>query len=216
MFQRIFVPLDGSPRAELALPLAMRLTRVWRGTLVLGRVIEQPTSAEKLSLNVETSSLRKSEDQEEAEALEYLAGKAAKSARTGIQVHPVIASGAPAPSLLEVVRREQIDLVVMCSQGLTGIKRWALGSVAQQVIRQCSVPVLLLRERNMKLNEKVGQPTRVAVALDGSSFAEAALLPAADLVAALHNTQSGCLCDINGSQPRSPTGRNKPSGFPLL
>src|SRR5260370_950498 len=39
MFQRILVPLDGSERAEQALPLAARLIRAWEGSLLLVRVV---------------------------------------------------------------------------------------------------------------------------------------------------------------------------------
>lgn len=203
MFQRILVALDGSQRAELALPLAMRLARIWEGTLFLARVVETLSEA-GLSSGVGATDLRDIEDQGKTEALEYLAGKTARSEFTGAQMHPIVASGEPASALLEVVRQERIDLVVLCSHGLTGFKRWALGSVAQKVVRQCPVPVLLLRERNMRLNEKVGQPTRVAVALDGSPFAEAALLPAAHLVAALSAPAAGELLLLRVVQ--MPTG----------
>ena len=190
MFQRILVPLDGSKRAELALPLATRLARIWEGDLFLVRVVDTLSEAGPTSA-VGTAHLRDIEDQGKAEAVEYLAGKTARSEFTGARMHPLVASGEPASALLKVVRQEHIDLVVLCSHGLTGFKRWALGSVAQKVVRQCPVPVLLLRERNLRLNEKVGQPTRVAVALDGSPFAEAALLPAAHLVAALSSPAQG-------------------------
>jgi nucleotide-binding universal stress UspA family protein len=38
------------------------------------------------------------------------------------------------------------DLIVMASHGRTGVRRWFLGSVAEEVLRQASVPVLLIRK----------------------------------------------------------------------
>ncbi len=42
MFQRILVPLDGSARAERALPVAARLTRASGGSIVLLRAVTSP------------------------------------------------------------------------------------------------------------------------------------------------------------------------------
>jgi Universal stress protein family len=42
MFKRILVPLDGSARAERALPVAVRITRAAGGTLVLAQVVSLP------------------------------------------------------------------------------------------------------------------------------------------------------------------------------
>lgn len=44
MFRRILVPLDGSERAEQALPVAMRLARASEGSLLLVRVVNTSTS----------------------------------------------------------------------------------------------------------------------------------------------------------------------------
>src|SRR5258708_10093057 len=106
-------------------------------------------------------------------------------------MHHGVVSGDIAPSLLQAIQRESIDLIVLCSHGYTGFKRWALGSVAQKVVRQSPVPVFLLREQHLQLTDKVVQPVRAAIALDGSSFAEAALLPTAHLVAALSSPSAG-------------------------
>ncbi len=70
-------------------------------------------------------------------------------------------------------------------------KHWALGSVAQKVSRQSPVPILLLRDQNVKLKEKMAHPLRATVALDGSPFAEAVLSSARDLVTALSAPKAG-------------------------
>lgn len=190
MFQRILVPLDGSERAEQAIPLAARLARASGGTLFLVRVVETLREV-RVYAPLMTAYLQDVEERERAEAMDYLTEKTAAGEFAGLKMHRVVVSGATPSTLLQVVQQEQIDLIVLCSHGYTGFKRWALGSVAQKVVRQSPVPVLILREQHLNLNEKVVQPVRAAVALDGSPFAEAALLPAAYLVAALSSPAQG-------------------------
>jgi nucleotide-binding universal stress UspA family protein len=113
-----------------------------------------------------------------------------------VQTITEVSNGQPAPCMLAVAGSQSldtppVDLIIMCSHGYTGVKRWALGSVAQHVARHSPVPVLVLREGGTLPARPYPDPTRplhafaATVALDGSSLAEAALLPAAHLVAAL-------------------------------
>src|SRR5262249_26307620 len=111
--------------------------------------------------------------------------------------------GRAAITILDVARDEHIDIIVMCSHGDTGFKRWALGSVAQQVSRHSPVPVLVLREDGTAPTSSFPDhlhPLRsvtAMVALDGSKLAEVALEPAAYLVAALAAPAQGTLLLTN-------------------
>jgi cell division protease FtsH len=102
--------------------------------------------------------------------------------------------------ILYSIEAQAIDLVVMCSRGETGFKRWPLGSVAQKIIRHSPVPVLVLHESAGTLSNQhpAGQrPVRILVALDGSSLAEAALEPAVALATALSAPgQEHCTCCV--------------------
>lgn len=190
MFQRILVPLDGSERAEQAIPLAAHLARASGGALFFARAVD-PLRAFWIYSPATAECLQQFQAQEQADAVDYLAGVTMRSDCVGLETHRVVRSGPAPSSLLQVIQQESIDLVVLCSHGYTGFKHWALGSVAQKVVRQSPVPILLLRERNLKLTDTMAQPLRAAVALDGSPFAEAALLPAAHLVAALSSPAQG-------------------------
>lgn len=190
MFQRILVPLDGSERAELAIPLAMRLAHASQGSLFFLRVVDTLHEGQVYS-PLATAYLQEMEERERVEAMDYLAEKTATQDLAGIEMHCAVTSGSIPSSLLQVIQQERIDLVVLCSHGYTGFKRWVLGSVAQKVVRQSPVPVLLVRAQNTRLQDKMGVPVRAVIALDGSSFAEAALLPAARLVAALSSPAEG-------------------------
>ena len=126
MLQRMLVPLDGSQRADHALALAARLARANGGSLFLVRVVDAVREGWIYS-PLTTPYLRDIEEQERAEAQKYLAGKMAASEFAGINMHALVVSGSTPSTLLQVVQRERIDLIVLCSHGYTGFKRWALG-----------------------------------------------------------------------------------------
>lgn len=195
MFQRILVPLDGSLRAELALPVAVRLARMTGGSLLFLRVVTMPTDFIWYALE---PPFRGQElvATETREASTYLAMKAWEMELAGIAVRTVITSGLPGQELLSCIDRENIDLVIMCHRGVSGSKRQSMGSVAQCVICQSSAPVLILQEgtkQSNQLHPQTPRPVRLLVPLDGSDRAEKVLPPAAFLATALAFPQCGSL-----------------------
>lgn len=197
MFQRILVPLDGSPRAERAIPLAARLARHSSGSVLLLRVVTHP-------LDAVASFLRPPEKTEQAveahhiQAVSYLEHVAHADALSGVATALQVADSNPAQTILSAAGLQHVDSIVMCSHGGTALKRWALGSVAQSVARHSPVPVLLLPEGEEGalsdlLHPAEARPVHVLVPLDGTAFAEAALLPAACLSAALSAPAYGAL-----------------------
>jgi nucleotide-binding universal stress UspA family protein len=62
-----------------------------------------------------------------------------------VKVLPVVLKGSPAEEILDYSEKNEIDLIVMGTQGLTGVKRFLLGSVAENVLRHSKVPVMILR-----------------------------------------------------------------------
>lgn len=177
MFRRILIPLDGSARAESALPVAARLARAYGGSLILVEVIE--TSRDYGAY------LQPLIDEEKAAAREYLEAIAKAEHTEGLESEIKVLTGAVGSTILETVRTSRADLIVMCSHGYTGVQNWMLGSIAEKVARHSAVPVLILRESAPLASLPLQQPVRALVPLDGSPFSEAALEPAASLVAEL-------------------------------
>jgi nucleotide-binding universal stress UspA family protein len=187
MFKHILVPLDGSSRAEQAIPVAAHIAHASNGTLILLKVATQLVDFE-----VRTVQLRKhpelAQEADVARANDYLAHLASSDGLKGIDIQTEVLTGPAAETILMFAQMQRIDLVVMCSHGATGFKRWALGSVAQKVARYSPTPVLVLREGGPALfprREDTTHPLRLLLALDGSPLAEATLVPAAQLCAAL-------------------------------
>lgn len=187
MFKRILVPLDGSLRAERALPVAARIARAASGSIVLLQVVNPPLD---YGGGFAPSPLMAEEfaDKEFIDETSYLKEVAQSQLLAGIRIITEVEFGLSVEQILGVVESQKADLIIMCSHGRTGFSRWVLGSVAQRLIHNCAVPVLVLREGGEALpaaKAEAARPSRAVVSLDGSALAEAALLPAANLVAAL-------------------------------
>ena len=208
MLKRILVPLDGSKRAEQALPVAARLARASGGAIVLLQAVTVPTEYQQsiqetamtipyaLSLAVAPAVERDAVSTALDAAQRYLDITAKSGELADIEVETQALFGTVASEILAAAQSLHADLIVMCSHGYTGFKRWRLGSVAQKVARHSPVPVLVLYEDGgVPTNLHPGgiRPVRVLVALDGSSLAEATLMPAAQLSAALSAPAQGAL-----------------------
>ncbi len=192
MFRRILVPLDGSAHAECALPIAARLTRALDGTLILARAVEPP-----LQLATVLPSAPQGEERILSESLgratSYLAQIAQQPEQAGVKHEKVTLIGYPAEVILDTVYSSQADVIILCSHGRTGLLHWVLGSVAQNIVHQAPVPVLVLRQQGPLPPLDTQRPLRVLVPLDGSWLAEAALGSAATLVSVLAPQGQGAL-----------------------
>ena len=139
MFKQILVPLDGSARAEQALPLAARLARATGGTVTLVQAVSPPS---KFMKSTGTIVLPEILDEDMLVAEEYLEGVAQASVLEDIPTTTKVVTGHPAQAIIAEAITDQVDLVVMCSHGYTGVMRWAMGSIAEKVARHAPSPVL--------------------------------------------------------------------------
>jgi nucleotide-binding universal stress UspA family protein len=145
VYQRIVVPLDGSPLAEEALATATRMAEVTGASLHLVRVVDF-TRLENLgpyAWALEYAGTQQVMDDEAAAADEYLAAVRQRLGERGLNPTYEVRRGRVVRELTEVARPD--DLVVMASHGRTGLARWFLGSVAEEMLRHSRVPVLLVR-----------------------------------------------------------------------
>ncbi len=173
MFQRFLIPLDGSKRAEKAIPVAADLARVAHGTVTLARVIE-PLAIERASEAGETQRTLFTEAKAYLETLLDRYEQELEGLHLVLEVIP----GTVPSSLLKLASQEHLDLIVMCSRGESGLKRWVLGSVAQETFRRSPLPVLVLHEHGQDhALFQAARPLRILVPHDGSDLAEVALAP---------------------------------------
>ncbi|HEY7420096.1 MAG TPA: universal stress protein [Ktedonobacteraceae bacterium] len=198
MFQHVLVPLDGSVRAERAIHVAARLVRASGGTLTLLRIVTYPAHVEYLPAAPTMSGIYLFDQQKAIEEAQWYLKQLvlSRSELQGLQVVTNVYSGVPAQMILRYAQAENVDLIVMCSHGDTGFRRWMLGSVALQVSRHAAMPVMVLNAHGdvtLLGQPSAERPLRVLLALDGSPLAESALVPAAQLCAALAAPAQGVL-----------------------
>jgi nucleotide-binding universal stress UspA family protein len=76
---------------------------------------------------------------------DYLEVMAGRLRVKNVQVMTEVADGTPAHVILDVARRLDVSLIVMSTHGRSGIGRVVFGSVADAVVRNSHLPVLLVR-----------------------------------------------------------------------
>jgi Universal stress protein UspA and related nucleotide-binding proteins len=193
MFQHILVPLDGSPRAEQALPVAAQLARASGGTLVLLHIVDVAYTYGSYR-GMQPMLLQDAIDSSLRSANEYFDRLSHHNALAGVSFKTKIIQGYPAGAILTTIETHAIDLVVMCSHGYTGVQRWLLGSVAEKIVHHAPVPILILRnEQPLKIRQRPDNTIfiRVLVPLDASPRAQDAIAPAAAVAAALSSPGQG-------------------------
>lgn len=86
-----------------------------------------------------------------AKAKDYITKVADKLREEGMFVQPVVMQGKVAEGILDYAIENQIDLIMMSTHGRSGPSRWALGSVADRVIRHSPIPVLIVSPKGCRI-----------------------------------------------------------------
>jgi nucleotide-binding universal stress UspA family protein len=145
MYKRIVVPLDGSGLAEQALEQAKELSENVGSPLHLVRVVDtyRTQSLPATGMALDYSMLAELAEEEIEDAKTYLEQKVKELGDEGLEVTGDVLHGPIARQIVAAANKD--DVIVMSSHGRTGIKRWFLGSVAEEVMRHAECPVLLHR-----------------------------------------------------------------------
>jgi nucleotide-binding universal stress UspA family protein len=171
MLEKILVPLDGSPLAERILVHVRRLLHVKDGRVLLAHVV--PIDAPPAEV-------------EDARArLERL--RAELAAQGAMVEARVVSSAEPvADALLGLAREWGPGLIALSTHGRGGVSRLVRGSIAEELLRRSSDPVLVANPRAFEADE--ARIRRILVPLDGSETS-AAILPAASALARVYGSE---------------------------
>lgn len=123
-YQKILVPLDGSPLAELAADHAVEVAQMSKAALLFLRVA--PTEGCQ-------------------EAAQYLYDFEQKEPYKALTLKAMVRYGSPAEVIARTAREYDVDLVVLSSHGRTGLVRQVFGSVAEAVVRTAPCPVTVVK-----------------------------------------------------------------------
>lgn len=138
-FQHVLVPLDGSPVSELALGAAEEAA-AHHGRLTLVRVIDI-LGAHYLPDEEDRTDL---DEQQRRPAQAYLDQVKERVRRSDLRLHTVIASGPPADAILMVCGEEKASAIALCTHTDHKLRQFLLGSTAQRVIKNSTVPVIVV------------------------------------------------------------------------
>ena len=189
MYQRILVPLDGSTRAEHAIPVAIRLAHASGGTVVFALIVQPHSEIGDFGTEVEPMVVPPDDFEKRltrGEAYLQHITQTYTQKVADVRVEQEVDTGATPDTIFSIARLEKIDLIVMCSHGAHALYHWTFNSVARAAVHRSPVPVLVLREKGgLYLDTPQTRPLRFLVPLDGSPQAEAVCQPALQLLTAL-------------------------------
>lgn len=134
-FRKILIPYDGSERAAEVIPRVLELAKVHGSEVILTYSIPLVVAMEPFTAPGPVMTT--------ADADALLAR--AHERFYDVPVRRIVTEGDPATRILELVDREKVDLVAMTTHGRSGVGRWLFGSVAEQVTRHATCPLLVVR-----------------------------------------------------------------------
>lgn len=180
-FRLLQVPLDGSIPAEHALPLAVSLAKRDGATLQVVRVNQPISSGIYLHrLDTRVVNLDRGLMDEHSDNLDPTVRRLKK---TGIHSNSVQLDGPVPETIARHAATSGADLLIITTRGRGSLARFWFGSVADSLIRQSSIPILVLRPKEKARDfSSLSTVRHVLMPLDGSLLAEQALEPALKLV----------------------------------
>ena len=155
MFEKILVCLDGSGLAEQILPYATEQALAFRGKLVLLEVVPEPVVYSPgipgaPPVPVHTGILVEQTKQTLNRAKDYLEELATPLRKRGIQVETVAILGRAGEAILNYAGSNSVGLITIATHGHGGLRRALFGSVADHVLRESHLPVLVIRPQEGK------------------------------------------------------------------
>lgn len=161
MYDRILIPIDGSPRSSAVVPRAVALAAPHGTPVTLLRIVAREADRAAAA--------------HEGEAL---------AARFSARARCVVDGGDVAAAIISEVAQAPRTLIAMASRGHSGLMEAALGSVALRLVRARRGPILVYRiDSDGEQDSAQNRIGRVVLALDGSGASEAIAPEAAQLAA---------------------------------
>jgi len=162
MYQRILVPVDGSPTSERGLAEAIHLAALTKGQIRILNVIDELSFA--LAMDAYAGQIDDWTNTLRENAARALTNAQAQAEAAGVPVETTLREslgGRVADHILSEASSWKADLIVLGTHGRRGLGRLLLGSDAETVLRQSSVPVLLVRysESEQQPGQQDGTPS---------------------------------------------------------
>ena len=146
-YQRILVPMDGTPRAESILPAAVLLARAYEAPLMLAHIVQKPAMPRRTPASREDVELADQlVERNQTEATRYL--DQLRSRMTEIVIARVLVSDHLGPALNELVEQEKMDLVLLSAHDRSGQPLGLMGDVVSHLMAFGKTPLVILPDRS--------------------------------------------------------------------
>ena len=147
MYEKILVAVDGSPTSLRGLDEAIKVANAMRGQLMLVHVVNELIISAEYVPSVYYEPILVSLRDSGAKVLEQAVSVARRAGVTCEQKLIETLGGRAADEIVKQAQQWPADLIVLGTHGRRGLKRLAMGSDAELVLRQAPVPVLMVRDR---------------------------------------------------------------------
>ena len=141
LFEKILIATDGSVKNQPAVRKGLELARESGSAIYATYVIDETlfTSAQAGESMDEVYLKLKDEGEKAVEHVKQIAN--------GMMIETLVLSGRPAQVITEFAVKNKVDLIVVGSQGKSGVERLLLGSVAESIIRMADCMVLVVKSK---------------------------------------------------------------------
>lgn len=152
IFKRLFVGLDSSARAEMALPIAIRLSKYYQSELILGTVIRLPELFQRFPPSDEDQELiRRISNRNQEIAERYFDQLSSQFSFQGINVRTRLATSDNVPlALHNMVKRVKADLALLVAHGRSAKGRWPYGSAVTSFISYGTTSLLVVQDLSIE------------------------------------------------------------------
>jgi nucleotide-binding universal stress UspA family protein len=142
-FRHILCPVDFSPHSDRAMAYAGALAQRFGADLTVLHVIYDPLDI--TCSHIPHPPLENLRGEMVRDAEHVLQGRVGRTLPLLPRAKSVVVAGPPFKQIIRYAREHRADLIVMGTQGLSGLDRLIMGSTAERVVRMAPCPVLSIR-----------------------------------------------------------------------
>jgi len=152
VYKKILVCLDGSKLAEQILPYAIEQAVHFNSKVVLFQAVTPPVAVAPgvpgvAGPPIETEGTERDSRIAETEAEIYLEEIVQRLKKKKLKVASVVWVGVPGESAIAYADSNKVDLIAIATHGRSGLRRVVFGSVAEYILRNSTLPILMIRPR---------------------------------------------------------------------
>jgi nucleotide-binding universal stress UspA family protein len=154
---KILVPTDLSENSLIAINYAASLAKLTGAHLTLFHVFQIPDYATSPNISLSSRAAQPDVAGTQCRALDRLQSLREGVAASGVNADAGMRTGVPYQEIIGEAEKVAPDLIVVGTQGATGIARYLLGSTAERVLRHSSCPVLVARDTSTGPGQAKGE-----------------------------------------------------------